>query len=126
MLGYHGERKIDGEPLYYAGPAVVGPPAPSLVDPAHTSVKTYTAMVNVYKDLGKFGNVTPYVGAGIGVAYNQMSEVYFTGNPALTNRIAGDNDIALAWSLMAGIGYQISDRAILDVGYRYLDTGKIS
>ena len=126
MLGYHGERKIDGEPIYYAGPAVVGPPAPALVDPLHTTVKTYTAMVNVYKDLGKFGNVTPYVGAGVGVAYNQMSEVYFTGNPALSNRIAGDNDISLAWSLMAGIGYQISDRAILDVGYRYMDLGKIS
>ena len=24
---------------------------------------------------------------------------------------------------MAGIGYQISDRAIIDVGYRYLDLG---
>ena len=126
MFGYHGERKIDGEPIYYAGPAVVGPAAPNLVDPLHTTVKTYTAMANVYKDLGKFGNVTPYVGFGVGVAYNQMSEVYFTGNPALTNRIAGDNDIALAWSLMAGIGYQISDRAILDVGYRYMDMGKIT
>ncbi len=125
MLGYHGERKIDGEPIYYAGPPA-GPALPPLVDPLHTTVKTYTAMVNVYKDLGKFGNVTPYVGAGVGVAYNQMSEVYFTGNPALTNRIAGDNDISLAWSLMAGIGYQISDRAILDVGYRYMDLGKIS
>ncbi len=125
MLGYHGERKIDGEPLYYAGPAA-GPAYAVNVDPAHTSVKTYTAMANFYKDFGRFGNVTPYVGAGVGIAYNQMGETYFTGNPNLTNRIAGDNDIALAWALMAGIGYQISDRAILDVGYRYLDMGKIS
>jgi opacity protein-like surface antigen len=27
---------------------------------------------------------------------------------------------------MAGVGYQISDKAILDVGYRYIDMGKIS
>ena len=27
---------------------------------------------------------------------------------------------------MAGVGYQISDRAIIDVGYRYIDLGKIS
>ncbi len=126
MLGYHGDRKISGEPVYYAGPPVVGPPSLVLVDPLHTSVQTYTAMANFYKDLGRYGNVTPYVGAGVGIAYNMMSEVYFTGNPALTNKIYGDNDIALAWSLMAGIGYQISDRAILDVGYRYLDMGKIS
>ncbi len=55
-----------------------------------------------------------------------MSDVYFTGNPALTNRIKGDNDLSFAWSLMAGVGYQISDRAILDVGYRYIDLGSIS
>lgn len=125
MLGYHGQRDIQGEPVYYAGPPA-GPAWPVTPDPLHTSVKSYTAMANFYKDLGRYGNVTPYVGAGVGIAYNQMSEVYFTGNPNLTNRIYGDNDIALAWSLMAGIGYQISDRAILDIGYRYLDMGKIS
>ena len=132
MLGYRGDRKIDGTPGDYTitndhsafGGGVVADP--TVVDPLHTSVKTYTLMANVYKDLGKFGNVTPYVGAGIGVAYNQMSETYFTGTTTLPNRIAGDNDISLAWSLMAGIGYQISDRAILDVGYRYIDMGKIS
>ena len=126
MFGYHGDRNIKGEPVYYAGPSINTVPYPQVVDPLHTSVKTYTAMVNVYKDLGRWSSFTPYIGAGVGIAYNQMSETYFTGNPNLANRIYGDNDIALAWSLMAGVGYQISDRAILDVGYRYLDTGKIS
>jgi opacity protein-like surface antigen len=131
MLGYRGDRKIDGKPGDYTITNVTPPPTiptnpPVVDDPLHSSVKTYTLMANVYKDLGKFGNVTPYVGAGIGVAYNQLSETYFTGTTTLPNRIAGDNDISLAWSLMAGIGYQISDRAILDVGYRYIDMGKIS
>lgn len=132
MFGYHGDRKISGTPGNYtitndhtaaAGPA----PTPTTYDdPLHSSVKTYTLMANFYKDLGRYGPVTPYVGAGIGIAYNQMAETYFTGTPTLTNKIYGDNDIALAWSLMAGIGYQISDRAIIDVGYRYLDMGKIT
>jgi opacity protein-like surface antigen len=131
MFGYRGDRKIDGKPgdytvdtIYTGGPVL--PSNPVIEDPLHTSVKTYTMMANVYKDLGKFGAVTPYVGFGVGLAYNQMSETYFTGTTTLTNRIAGDNDLSLAWSLMAGIGYQISDRAILDVGYRYMDMGKIS
>ena len=132
MFGYHGDRKLSGTPGNYtitndhtaAAGAVV--PDPTVIDPLHSSVKTYTMMANAYKDLGRYGNVTPYIGAGVGIAYNMMSETYFTGTTTLPNKIAGDNDISLAWALMAGIGYQISDRAILDVGYRYLDMGKIS
>jgi opacity protein-like surface antigen len=121
MLGNHGDRKIDGEPAtaWYV-PAVGLPPEQ---DPMHTSVTSYTAMLNVYKDLGNYGGITPYVGAGIGAAYNKLDDVYFTGNPALVNRIHGDNDLSFAWALMAGIGYQVSDRAIIDVGYHYIDLG---
>lgn len=129
MLGYRGSRKIDGEPqIYDPGPPVGGPVVPGVPidDPLHTSITTTTLMLNAYKDFGNFGGFIPYVGAGIGVAYHQMDDVYFTGNPNLLNRIKGDNDIAFAWSLMAGVGYQISDKAILDVGYRYIDLGKIS
>jgi len=130
MLGFRGNRKIDGEPgVYDPGPAV-GDPVPGtptpIDDPLHTKLQTYTLMINAYKDLGNWGGFTPYVGAGIGAAYHQLDDVSFTGNPALTNRIRGDNDLAFAWSLMAGVGYQISDRATLDVGYRYIDMGKIS
>lgn len=129
VLGYRGDRKFDGEPLFYDPGPTPGTPVPGYVpeiydDPMHTSLRTYTMMLNVYKDLGSFGPLTPYVGAGIGAAYHMMSEVYFTDNPALTNRIEGKNDLSFAWALMAGVGYQISDRAILDLGYRYIDLGK--
>ena len=83
-------------------------------------------MLNAYKDFGNFRGFVPYVGAGIGVAYNRMSDVSFTGNPNLTNVIHGNNDLSLAWALMAGVGYQVSDRAIIDIGYRYIDMGSIS
>jgi opacity protein-like surface antigen len=126
MFGYRGERKIDGEPVYYAGPVTAPLPNPDAVDPLHTSVKTYTMMFNAYKDLGNFGGVTPYVGAGVGLAYNRLNETYFTGNNATPNRILAHDDLAFAWSLMAGIGYQLSDRAVLDVGYRYMDMGKVT
>jgi opacity protein-like surface antigen len=121
MLGFHGDRKIQGEPLTYTKPAA---PATPVTDPLHTSMKSYTMMFNGYKDLGNFNGVVPYLGAGVGVAYNKMSEVYFTDNPSLVNRIEGQSRASLAWSLMAGIGWQVSDRAILDLGYRYMDFGK--
>jgi len=133
MLGFRGDRKITGEPGFFentVSTTIGGVTTPGVVvpmeDPIHTKLQTYTLMINAYKDLGNWGGFTPYVGAGIGAAYHQLDDVSFTGNPNLTNRIRGDNDLAFAWSLMAGVGYQISDRATLDVGYRYIDMGKIS
>lgn len=128
MLGYHAGRKIDGEPGFFVfTDNVLGlPPEDRGGDPLHTKLTSYTLMVNVYKDFGNFSGFIPYVGVGIGAAYHQLDDVYFTGNPNLTNQIKGDNDLAFAWSVMAGVGYQISDKAIVDVGYRYLDLGRIS
>ncbi len=134
MLGYRGDRKLDGEPgIYDPGPPIdtdynVEPPYPGapIDDPLHTSIQTYTLMLNVYHDFGNFNRFVPYVGAGIGMAVHDVDEVYFTGNPNLVNRIEGNRDVSFAWSVMAGAGYQISDRAILDVGYRYIDMGSVT
>lgn len=128
MLGYHGKRDLIGEPGYFevTNPGPVVDPYGGSTDPMHSSIKTYTAMINAYKDLGNFGGFVPYVGAGVGIAYNMMDGVYFTGNPNLTNTIHGKNDISLAWALMAGVGYQLSERTILDVGYRYINMGSAS
>lgn len=128
MLNHTASRRFQGNPNnfsfteVYTAPTTT--PPPSFVDPMHTSVRSTTLMVNGYKDLGSFGGLTPYLGAGVGVSYNQMSEVSFTDNPYLLNRIQGASRASLAWSLMAGVGYQVSDRAILDIGYRYMDYGK--
>jgi len=129
VLGLRGSKDIKGDPAIYEG-SVIGQPTPGHVpevidDPLHTDVTSYTMMLNVYKDLGKWGSFVPYVGAGLGVAYHRMGETYFTQNPNLVNRIEGNNDLAFAWSLMAGLAYQISDRAVMDFGYRYIDMGKI-
>jgi opacity protein-like surface antigen len=123
-LGYTGHRKIDGKPIDYNGTPVFGTAViPVFDDPLHTGVKSYTGMVNAYYDFGQFGGITPYLGAGVGMSYNRMSEVYFTDNVNLVNKIQGDSRLSLAWSLMGGIGWQVSDRAILDLGYRYMNYG---
>ena len=134
MFGFRGDRKVDGEPGFYTityVPETVGVDpdpvdTPVIEDPLHTSIKSHTLMVNLYKDLGKYGRVTPYVGAGIGVAMHDVDETFFTGNYFLPNRIEGNKDYDLAWSLMAGVGYQLTDRATLDLGYRYIDMGEAS
>ena len=137
MFGFRGDRKVDGEPGVYSrtytqvdtpdpDPVIpVLPPVdiPVIDDPLHTSIKSHTLMINLYKDLGKYGRVTPYVGAGVGVAMHKVDETYFTENYYLQNRIEGDESYSFAWSLMAGVGYQLTDRATLDLGYRYIDMG---
>lgn len=120
-FGYHGQRSYDGEP----GPWNPSGPPPAN-DPLHTSVTSYTMMINGYKDLGNYRGFVPYLGVGVGFAYNTMDDVSFTQNPALVNEIRGGSDLSLAWALMAGVAYQISPRAILDVGYRYIDLGTVS
>lgn len=128
VLGHRGKRKFEGEPNLFTVTNIyptVGPD-PELVtdDPMHTSLSTTTLMLNGYYDIGNFNGFVPYVGAGIGVAYHRMGGVYFTENPFLTNTIEGNNDVSFAWSLMAGLAYQISPRAVIDFGYRYIDMGK--
>jgi len=127
-FGFRGDRDIQGIPAVYNGTIIgdpIGAPTPDPIDdPLHTSIQSYTLMFNAYYDLGHYGSFVPYVGAGVGAAYHIVNEVYFTGNPNLINRIEGNRDISFAWSVMAGVGYQISDKAILDFGYRYIDMGK--
>lgn len=125
-FGFRGRQDYTGIPHIYEGSMIgtpVGGTPPDIDDPIHTSIQTHTVMINAYYDFGMIYGIVPYVGAGIGAAYHQVGDVYFTGNPSLTNRIEGNDDVSLAWALMAGFGYQLSDRAILDVGYRYIDMG---
>jgi len=90
--------------------------------PIKTTIDSYTVMVNGYYDFGSFRGFVPYVGAGVGVAMHDMDYVHINhwGSP---NPQHGDTKVDLAWSLMAGVGYQISSNAVLDIGYRYTDLG---
>lgn len=117
MLGYRGSRKIEGEPLIWAPPNAAAP------DPLQTRVSTYSLMLNGYRDLAGWGNLTPYIGAGLGLAYHVVDAVSFT-QPANPMEIDGARGVSFAWQLMAGIGYRLSDQATLDVGYRYADMGR--
>ncbi len=115
VFGYRTERELMGTPPL--------PPVPD--DPIHASITSYTAMVNAYYDIGHWDALIPYVGVGVGLAYNDIENVTFTNSP-ITATIGGNEDLALAWSLMAGVGYKFSRNVTLDAGYRYMDLGNAS
>lgn len=76
-----------------------------------THVKVWspqTAMVNVYYDIYTGTPFKPYIGAGTGLAW--------TGNTRDTN---------WAWNVGAGIAYDFDENWAVDLGYRFLDFGKV-
>jgi opacity protein-like surface antigen len=82
MLGYHGKRRHRGHA--WTLDSASGSATRSIPRSAHT-----TLMFNGYYDLGSYRGFVPYLGAGVGLAYNQTGSVSFTGNPALVNVIEG-------------------------------------
>lgn len=78
-----------------------------------SSFTTTKLLGNAYVDMGKFSGFTPYVGAGLGGAYVQWSDLVGAGNEP------GNSEWRFAWALHAGVSYDIAESLKLDVGYSY-------
>lgn len=92
------------------------------------NVKSHALMLNGYYDVTKLhSHVTPYVGFGIGAARNEISEerrlIASTG--ALENKVAGTNKNKFAYNVMLGAKVKATDSLFLNVGYKYIDLGKL-
>ena len=70
-------------------------------------------MANAYFDIPTGLPLRPYVGAGIGFGIAGASEDFFDST---------DSDLVGAAQLMVGLGYDISPKATLTIGYRYFNT----
>jgi opacity protein-like surface antigen len=81
-------------------------------------------LANAYADLGEYHGITPYVGAGIGTSRNTIS--HFNDVNIATNGggFSATNSVwQFAWALHAGLGYKVSDRATIDLGYSFTHLG---
>jgi opacity protein-like surface antigen len=94
-----------------------------------------TFLLNAYVDLGTWSRITPYVGAGVGYARNEL-DGYTTQVVCITTAcgIPGPQGVrpmnggvtgSLAWALMAGVGIDVGGGAVLDLGYRYVNLGQV-
>jgi opacity protein-like surface antigen len=85
-------------------------------------------MANAYIDFGTWWCLTPYVGAGVGGAYNRITGIEDTG-------IIADGSVGfgyapvdsatwnLAWNVQAGLTYSVSNNFKVDFSWRYLNLG---
>ena len=92
------------------------------------SKSEWVFMANAYVDLGTWWCLTPYVGAGIGMANVKMSSFRDDGFTAgvLSNSVVYADDASkwnFAWSLQVGVSYKVTPSMSIDLGYRYIDMG---
>ncbi len=107
-----------------------------------TTLRGGIFLFNAYYDFdrGPTSRFTPYIGAGIGFAWNELKRNHSTSEfSRLCNTGSGcsgafwrrdfesvqdkTHDITVAASAMAGLSYRISDYALLDLNYRYVFLG---
>ncbi|MER8545345.1 outer membrane protein [Mesorhizobium sp. M0684] len=93
---------------------------------ASATLKNYafSGILNGYIDLGTYVGITPYLGAGVGVVQSKrrLSASYFTDNADPTDDfVRRDNktQYSFAYTLNAGLAYQVSKNVSVDLGYQY-------
>ncbi len=116
-----------GMESYQPGALFASPACPNICfDRDTASVSSAVFLVNGYIDLGTWYNVTPYVGGGAGVSYNMLHGLTDIGIETGGYGTALDQNTSnFAWALMAGFSYSLTSNLKLDIGYRYLDMGKV-
>lgn len=97
----------------------------------NNSMNALSLLANGYVDLGTVWGLTPYLGAGAGVASVDWKTLTTTkscvGN-LCDNGIKHEREESegieswrFTYALMAGVSYDIASRTKLDLGYRYAD-----
>ncbi|MEJ0078423.1 MAG: outer membrane beta-barrel protein [Alphaproteobacteria bacterium] len=91
----------------------------------------FVFMANGYIDLGTWMCLTPFVGAGVGVARHSITGLtdvgYVSGSTGFG--YASNNDFAewkFAWALHAGVAYNVSNNFKVELAYRYLNMGNVN
>jgi opacity protein-like surface antigen len=84
--------------------------------------KNWYGMLNGYVDLGTYAGITPYVGAGIGLMRSdrRFDATFDDGAGGGFSYDSHDVSYSMAYSLNAGLAYQVTPNLAIDVGYQYL------
>ncbi|MDR2350095.1 MAG: outer membrane beta-barrel protein, partial [Deltaproteobacteria bacterium] len=91
----------------------------------------HTIMTNLYYDFRDVVSetITPYVDLGFGLALLYASMETGTNIQYLDKTYSDSFDYGaaqLAWSVGAGVSFQVTEYVYIDVGYKYIDGGLTS
>jgi opacity protein-like surface antigen len=87
------------------------------------NVQSTVALANFYYDFGSRADINPYIGVGLGWAFNHTNGGVVTNPCGCVSEIAGDKETSFAWALMAGVSKDLGHGFNMDLGYRYLNMG---
>lgn len=80
-----------------------------------------TLFGNVYWDFHNDSAFTPYIGGGIGIAFNYTGYDFATyGGDRFS---ASENNVNFAWNAGLGLSYEINEMLALDASYRFVGLG---
>jgi opacity protein-like surface antigen len=96
------------------------PPLPATY---HADIASTALLANGYYDFPA-GGMRPYVGAGVGLSHNRMGALTQDWNRGFQLTLAPGKRTDAAFALMAGVAIP-QPGWTLDLGYRYVDLGKI-
>jgi opacity protein-like surface antigen len=100
-------------------------------------LSSWVFLANAYVDLGTWNCFTPFVGVGIGTAYNKVSDFTDMGFGTPVPPAPGASPLgrgfgrnlsnwSLAWALHAGVSYAVNKNLKVELAYRYLDYGSVT
>ncbi|MDH3742592.1 MAG: outer membrane beta-barrel protein [Hyphomicrobiales bacterium] len=98
--------------------AVVGARYPyDLGSGVQADMQTSTAFVNLTYDITNYAGWTPYIGGGVGAAFNRITDVVA---PATAS---DGEELSFAWNVHLGVSYDMTSQSKVDFGYRLSDLG---
>lgn len=112
------------EASYRAGIVAANPASGFLGGDFYTAgISTAVFLANGYVDLGRWYGVTPFVGGGVGLASHRLAALTDAG---LGFGTATDKyQTNFAWSVTAGLAFNVTPNFRMELAYRYLDMGQI-
>lgn len=120
---YRGEAKpTTTSDIYYTSGAVVDAGV-------ELKIKTtlHTLMFNTYYDIDTGSAFTPYLSAGIGASVIDATFGFnFPNDTTVEGGSISKTKTKFAWAVGLGVSYNLSQNVDLDLGYRYLNAGKIT
>ncbi|MDR3376794.1 MAG: outer membrane beta-barrel protein [Ancalomicrobiaceae bacterium] len=93
------------------------------------NVSSTVLMANAYWDITHWNGLTPFIGAGLGAAYNQTSGVHgiapnnFSPPNTMTGVFSDQGKWNVAWALHAGVAWDVNSRLKLEAAYSFQDLG---